>query len=252
MERQKISVVCSGANEHTDISEMVELSLKYPLEYGIQVSGKKCSFGTPRWFWINELHNYLLCEELVIDLALHLNQDWVEGFTSGEVPPELDKLLKMTDVDGNPLFKRVQLNFKIGRENRPVRKVIEQRIEEYGQGRRFIFSYNPENKSFIHRLYKFGLRDFDDLYDSSHGEGIKGSEYLSPAFYDEGIFQGYAGGLSPDNVAEEVGKILKVVPRNRAFFIDAEGKLKGKDGHLSLKKCERFVFKALSFTEEKN
>ena len=243
---RKISVTCSGANEHTDISEMVELSLKYPLEYGIQVSGKKCSFGTPRWFWINELHNYLLCEELVIDLALHLNQDWVEGFTSGEVPPELDKLLKMTDVDDQPLFKRVQLNFKIGREKTPDADLLIRRIREYGENRRFIFSYNPENEAFIHKVYKEGLRDFDVLYDSSHGEGIASAKYLPPAFYDEDILQGYAGGLSPDNIKEAINKIMKVVPYRRGFFVDAEGKLKGADGHLSLQKCERFVKRALS------
>ncbi len=241
---QKVSVTCSGANEHTEIEEMVELALRYPVEYGIQVSGKKCSYGTPRWNWIKELYQYLQLENLVIDLALHLNQDWVEGFTSGKVPAELDELLKMKDVDGNPLFKRVQLNFKIGREKRPVRKVIVQRVKKYGQGRRFIFSYNPENKAFIHRLYKYGLRDFDVLYDSSHGEGVSSSTYLPPAFYDEGIFQGYAGGLSSDNIAEEVGKILEVVPQSRAFFVDAEGKLKGEDGHLSLDKCRKFIRKA--------
>lgn len=249
--KQKISVTCSGANEHTGIEEMVELALKYPVEYGIQVSGKKCAYGTPRWLWLKKLQQYLQLENLVIDLALHVNQDWVEGFTSGEVAQELDELLKMQDVDGNLLFKRVQLNFKIGREKDPDAEKIRQRVKEYGAGRHFIFSYNPENKAFLHSLYKEGLRDFDVLYDSSHGEGIANTEYLPPAFYDEGIFQGYAGGLSPQNIVSALEKINEVVPAQRPFFVDAEGKLKGKDGHLSLKKCERFVFKALSFTEAK-
>ena len=57
--------------------------------------------------------------------------------------------------------------------------------------------------------------------------------------------QGYAGGLSPENVAEEIAKIRKVLPYNGVFYIDAEGKLKGEDKHLSLAKCEQYVKNAV-------
>ena len=115
----------------------------------------------------------------------------------------------------------------------------------YGEDRRFILSYNEENKEFIHRLYSRGLRGFDVLYDSSHGEGVSAKEWRGPAFFDEEILQGYAGGLSPDNVANELTAIRKVLPYNRSFYIDAEGRLKGDDKHLSLEKCEQYVVNAL-------
>ena len=246
MKQELMYITCSGANEFTDIAGMVSLSMKYPLiEWGIQVSGKKCSQGTPRWNWIHELHRYLQEKNQAISLALHMNVDWVENFTRDEqLIPEVQKLLELKDVDEEPFFQRIQLNFKLGRELMPLEHILIPRLREYEEKRYFIFSYNDKNAKFIHHLYAKGLRDFDVLFDSSHGEGASASTWQQPAFYDEGILQGYAGGLSPENVTEEVAKIREVVG-DRAFCIDAEGNLKGEDKHLSLAKCEQYVTNAL-------
>lgn len=245
MKQLKI-ITCSGANEFTDITGMVVLSEEYPLiEWGIQVSGKKCSFGSSRLGWIYKLQQYLQEKGQIINLALHVNADWVEDFCTGRLSPELNTLLRLRNVSENPLFQRVQLNFKIGREKTPDEKLLVMRIQQYGKDRRFIFSYNEENKNLIHHLYKNGLRDFDVLFDASHGEGILAEEWQAPAFYDEDIFQGYAGGLSPENITEEISKIRKNLSYNRSFYVDAEGKLKGEDRHLSLDRCEQYVANAL-------
>lgn len=250
MQQELEFITCSGANEFTDIGGMVALSEKYPLiEWGVQVSGKKCSQGTPRWDWIQELHQYLQEENTLMNLALHVNADWVENFIRGRwIIPEMQELLEMTDAAGEAFFQRVQLNFKIGREQSPQEKILLPRLREYQEDRRFIYSFNPENSSFIHYLHRCKTKDFDVLYDSSHGEGIPACEWLAPAFSDENILQGYSGGLSPENVAEEVAKIRKVVG-DRPFYIDAEGKLKGADKHLSLKKCKQYVQNALKAME---
>ena len=225
---------------------MVALSKKYPLlEWGIQVSGKKCSFGSSRLGWIYRLQGYLQEENQNIDLALHVNADWVEDFCTGRLSPELNTLLRLRNVLGTSLFKRVQLNFKIGREKTPNKKLLILRMQEYGFGRRFILSYNDENSEFIQSLYAEGVRHFDVLFDASHGEGISAAQWHEPAFTDKTILQGYAGGLSPENIAEEVKKIREVVPEDRAFYIDAEGKLKGEDRHLSLERCEEYIKNAL-------
>lgn len=247
MKQEMKFVTCSGANEFTNIEGMVALSNKFPtLEWGIQVSGKKCSAGTDRFIWIRSLQSYLQTHDQKIQLALHINADWVNGFTTERVSPELHMFLRMRNHDGSPLFQRVQLNFKIGRDKKPNESLLIQRIKQYGQHRRFIFSYNDENSEFIHGLYKKGLRDFDVLYDSSHGEGIEAEEWQNPAFYDENILQGYAGGLSPENAIAEITKIRRKLTYNGKFYVDAEGKLKGNEGHLSLEKCRQFVENALS------
>lgn len=248
MEQEELKfITCSGANEFTDIKGMIALSEEFPIiEWGIQVSGKKCSIGSLRWDWIHELQNTLQHRKQLINLALHVNADWVENFTRDErLEYELGSLLELKNPEGGPLFSRVQLNFKIGRERMPIENILTGWMFAYQEDRRFIFSYNDENKMFIHRLYKNGLRDFDVLHDSSHGEGISAQQWKEPAFFDEDILQGYAGGLSPDNVMDEVTKIRKVLLYDRAFYIDAEGKLKGDDKHLSLDKCREYVLNAL-------
>ena len=247
MEKQELKfVTCSGANEFTNISDIVALSERFPIiEWGIQASGKKCAKDSDRFRWIKELQHFLKDKHQAINLALHLNEDWVDGYTSGTIPEEVETLLDMRDCNNAYLFKRIQLNFKIGRNKDPHFSLLMERLLTHAEGKRFILSFNPSNETFIHQMYRYGLRDFDVLYDSSHGEGITASKWKEPAFFDDGILQGYAGGLSPDNVANEIAKIRKVIPYNGSFYIDAEGKLKGDDKHLSLNKCKEYVCNAL-------
>ena len=145
----------------------------------------------------------------------------------------------------------MQLNFKIGRDKTPDFNLLKQRMKTYGSDRRIILSYNPENKEFINRLYQEGFNNFDVLYDSSHGEGKSAEKWEAPAFNDIQILQGYAGGLSAENVSEALTEIAKVVPQKQFYAIDAEGKLKDSDGHLSIEKCALYVGNALAWQENK-
>ena len=250
---KKIKIItCSGANEHTDQEQMIALMRAYPrLEFGIQVSDKKCNRSTDRYWWIKNLQ--FACEfcNLVPNLALHINPSWVEFFTLGCTIPDLDDLLSMRDINGAPFFKRIQLNFKIGRDLMPDMEGLFFNICHYGYGknRRFIFSYNESNAAFIEDMREHGIKNFDVLFDSSHGEGVQASSWQSPLWNDNGLW-GYAGGLSPDNIMAKLDQINLVVPKDQRISVDAEGKLKGDDKHLSLAKCEQFV-KNVLFWEQK-
>jgi len=241
-------ITCSGVNEFTDIGQMLELADKYPMvEFGIQVSALKCSCDTPRYWWIKAIQNELFKHKRKLNLALHINQSWVENLCQGILEPEVFELLHLTDIDDEPLFKRIQLNFRIGRDKTPNFEALIQVMQEYSaEGRRFILSYNSANADFIDKIYAFGIR-FDCLFDTSYGEGILPSSREKPAFDDFAILQGYAGGFSPDNVIDELLKIEQVMPQNREFFIDAEGRLKNSDGVVCLSKCEQYLKKALQW-----
>lgn len=248
MEKLKF-ITCSGVNEHiSDVGKLFALAQKYPqIEFGIQVSGRKCGFSSERFQWIKEIRRYSLVNRLPINMALHINQEWVEELCQGRIVAELIELLNMRTFNMQLLFKRVQLNFRIGREKMPNFDELYQILSSYSvYGRRFILSYNYFNAQIIHELYAEGLR-FDCLYDASFGEGIIPSSREAPAFADFDILQGYAGGISPDNVKGELTKIAKVMPTDREFFIDAEGKLKNSDGFVSLEKCEQYVINALEW-----
>ena len=232
------TITCSGANEYTSFEPLIRLLSWWPrAELGIQVSGKKAAFSTARYWWIEKLFSVTKEVDFPIHIALHVNSDWVEDFCQGYIHDELRRWLEFYNFKtGTPFIQRVQLNFKIGREKTPDLKKLSSAIKECRQ--RFIFSYCKENAAFIQKVYETGLK-FDLLYDASYGEGILAEKYCPPVFPD--ILQGYAGGLSPENVEEHLEQINKVVPSGKSFTIDAEGKLKGPDGHFSLEKCEEYL-----------
>lgn len=236
-----VTITCSGANEHTEISSLVPLISSFKrAEIGVQVRSEKGGVATARYWWLRALHSYFLSHKISIPVALHVNCDWVEDFCQGKIAPELESFLAMNDCCGNPFISRVQLNFKIGREKAPDLAMLGWTMRCFSR-QRFILSYNESNASFIRELYKTGLR-FELLVDNSFGEGILPESRPAPLFND--ILQGYAGGLRPDNVTKELNKIAKIMPCGRDFFIDAEGGLKGEDGHFSLKKCKSYLEKA--------
>ena len=238
------TITLSGANEFTDIRALLSLCEKYSLtELGIQVSGEKAAFGMARYWWIWALSLYVTP---FTRLALHVNKDWVEAFCAGKIPKELDTFLSWRHDNGEPIFSRVQLNFKIGREKDFNPAVLRNMIQSYS-AQRFILSYNDSNKEVIHYLYQEGL-EFDCLYDSSFGAGILPEKRL-PLIYPD-VCQGYAGGLSPQNVLIELNKINKVLAEGEMFYIDAQKGLEDDDGHLSLEKCNLFLKRASKWAEK--
>ena len=229
------TIVCSGINEKDDINDSVEFLKKYKnVELGVQCSPRKASYHTPRFEWLKELLSKLSEQDIENRIALHLNEGFVVSFCDGKVPDEVSELLNIGQTVG-----RLQLNFKIGREvfasgNVPDIKTLGQTMKTIG-AHPIILSASQPNLPFIQKAYHRGMK-FDVLFDDSFGEGVVPDVRKAPVFED--VFQGYAGGLSPENVAKELAKISKVV--KGAFFIDAEGKLK-QAGHFSFDRAEKFV-----------
>lgn len=242
-------VTCSGANEYTNIDTLFVLYEHFPcIEFGIQVSGQKCGLNSRRFGWLKDIYLQIFKRKKNLPLALHLNQDWVSGFCSGVVAPELKELLSYVNLEGDPLFQRIQLNFKIGREKEPQLETLENMMLKFSSVR-FILSYNNANAALIEKLYQRHNVVFDCLYDESFGEGVAPKKRKAPVFPD--IVQGYAGGLSPENVVRELNKIAAVLPPKAQFFIDAEGKLKGDDGHFSYSKAHDFMTKVTTWYKKK-
>ena len=234
------TIVCSGVNEKNDINDTIEFLKKYKnAEFGVQCSPRKAGYHTPRFEWLKELLYKLNEEKIEKRVALHLNEGFVVSFCDGKIPDEISDLLNMDRAVG-----RLQLNFKIGREafasgSVPDIKTLQKTMENIME-HPIILSASQPNLSFIHKAYHQGIK-FDALFDDSFGEGVAPDTRKPPLFND--VFQGYAGGLSPENVAEELGKIERVA--KGAVFIDAEGKLK-QDGSFSFAKAEKFVQNALA------
>ncbi len=236
------TVVCSGVNEKNDIQETILFLKKHPnLELGVQCSPKKAGYGTDRFEWLKELTSKLDQENIIGRIALHLNEGFAVSFCSGNIPKEVLYLKKHSSAVG-----RLQLNFKIGREIfeneqiAPDIQKLKKSIEQLSD-HRVIVSASKTNLPFIYKMHHQGIQ-FDALFDDSFGEGVLPEKRQKPLFDD--VFQGYAGGISPENVTQELQKIAKVAVGN--VFIDAEGKLK-ENGTFSFEKAEKYVQNALSW-----
>lgn len=66
---------------------------------------------------------------------------------------------------------------------------------------------------------------FSLLYDVSGGEGKLSRDSWGGIILPNHQ-TGYAGGLSPDNIAENLDYINKLLPADYSTWVDAEGKLK--------------------------
>ena len=245
-------ITCSGLNEKKDAFAVYTMATRYcsrrknyPIvEVGVQVSGQKCSFGSPRYEWLTEVHKLAVKNKKNVHFALHLNCDWVEMFCAGEKIPELENLLRFKDHKGKPFFSRIQLNFKIDRNKVPPVEKLAEVLKKYTvPGRKFIVSYNEANAAYLKKLYRL-FKKVDCLYDSSFGEGKLG-KWKSPCFGNlTKVVQGYAGGLSPENICEEMEKIIAVLPENAVFSIDAENGLKDiveTNDEKDLSRCVRYI-----------
>ena len=236
-------ITCSGANEHTNIDDLLALVKEYPImEIGIQVSEKKIMENPARFDWITALHEKVVTLKIAPNIALHVNGDWVQQFANRAIIPELDYFLTLRNGLKDCFIKRLQVNFLIGNNHRINFGRFCQAMTDHS-ARPIVLPYNKQNSAFVHKLHSKSIK-FDCLYDSSHGEGILPQQLQAPVFKD--CLQGYSGGLSADNVAEQLQKLSLVVKSKRAIYIDAEGKLKGNDGHLDLQKCKAYIENALS------
>ncbi len=254
MEIPKITI--SGANEHTDIKGLIALIRKYyhssgiEIELGIQVSPNKASYNSDRYQWLMELHKQAFyTNHTPIRVSLHVNPCWVEQICAGIFPLELINLIGFYGNGGGLDVERIQLNFLIGREQAPDMDKLYLVINSFNS-RRFILTYNEANRDFIRKYYQRYGNCFDLLVDESHGEG-KTPEKWEPVIFPD-VFQSYSGGLSPDNIETALDSIFAVNEPDAMIGVDAEGKLKGDDGHLSLDKADAFVANILRWCKNSN
>lgn len=234
-------VTCSGTNETTNRYQLMNLLSIFPLaEIGVQVSAEQCLQKPGRLPWLYALSTLVTQEKLGINAALHVNNGWVADLGQGIVAPELLELMRLKGIDGKPFFQRIQLNFKIGREQTPDLMKLGNLITDFPQ-HRFVLSYNDSNKPLIEQLYERG-REFDLLYDSSFGKGIAPSSRPAPVW--PCVLQGYAGGIGPDNVAlvlDEIYANWQKKPNYAGVFVDAQRCLEDEDGHFDLRKCADYL-----------
>lgn len=223
-------VTITGADDSIDPSDLLLLSRQYPfVEWGILVS-RSHSF-LPRWpspRWIQALQ---LCTQTPrkMNLSLHVCGTLVRNLLMGEneVPREY--------LAG---FERVQLNFH-GETLPHNRRLFLDALLAFGD-RQIIFQVDGANG--LERLREIWhadpAGDFNGvpLFDLSHGAGVSPGSWPEPIA--PGVYHGYAGGLGPENIVEEIGRIAQVAGDARVW-VDMETKIRSsRDRIFDLTKVE--------------
>jgi len=224
-------ITCSGIGPHNDVSEIINLGKNYEnAEFAVQVSREK-------FFPYNDRYNFFrtlvaTCTVNDVNLAMHVNLEYRTDLCRGIVPEFFQDLWSIKRQKGTqnadkPVIGRVQVNINGGNDKFDFYPDKVANIIRTYSGIKFIFQYAPVQRERIEQLDKQGV-PFSLLYDVSGGEG-KLSRDSWGGIILPGHQTGYAGGLSPDNVVENLNYINTLLPANYDTWIDAEGKLKSPD-----------------------
>ncbi|MBQ6736186.1 MAG: hypothetical protein IJQ90_01730 [Alphaproteobacteria bacterium] len=218
-------ITCSDMREYNEIDDIIDLGKRYPMaEFAIQAHPSKFSAYMPRYVWFDTLAHASRVND--INLAMHVNAEWRTEICRGNIPYEIKRMWDMRRDNGKHVIGRVQVNINGGKDSfRFYANKVSDIIRAYPDIE-FIFQYTTRQRNRLKRLDKMSV-PFSMLFDASGGRGISPDTWRAPVMPNHKM--GYSGGLSPENVADNLDKINMVLPVGYNTWIDAEGKLKDPD-----------------------
>ena len=216
-------ITCSDPREHNSVKSIIDLAHLPHAEIAIQCHPSQMSAGMPRNVFFNELLHKIR-QTSHINLAIHVNNEWSNDICArGIIPDIILDWIKIEKQHNKPLIKRVQLNMSQNTADNIDTEALGGILHDF-KNTEFIFQYNNKTKDAIQKLHETGAK-FSLLFDASGGNGITPQNWQKPIYENHPM--GYSGGISPDNVIQNLNKI-SAVAGDREIWIDAEGKLKSK------------------------
>jgi phosphoribosylanthranilate isomerase len=221
-----VGCTLTGLDERVSLEQVVALARRFPfVEWGVLYWDAADGSGRyPGREWIERLvedeatrHLRLalhVCGRRAVHTLLSEPETWVARYSR--------------------LFGRVQVNFRHEHYDiEVIRAFVRTRAPQV-----IITQHNKANRALAGLLA--GEPNHVCLFDSSGGKGVLAAAW-PPALSD--VACGYAGGLGPSNVAEQIASIAQsaVGP----YWIDMEGKLRTPSNDLDLVACEQ-VLEAVS------
>lgn len=221
---QLTHISLTGVDDQTDLARLTALSSQYPLvEWGMLYSPKRQGLGG-RYPSVQTLQRALQELPPHVRVALHVCGGGVPGLLSGEA--QVTSLVEAVAARGG----RVQLNFSQSRDALDL-EALSALLTRY-EGLTFIVQENAANEGVATRMASHA--NFAALFDASGGMGVERDVWPAPL---PGVSCGYAGGLGPDNLAEQVPRI-RAASAGRSHWIDIEGKLRTADDVFDLGRAQ--------------
>jgi phosphoribosylanthranilate isomerase len=228
-------VTITGADDAVNIQDLLALSRQYPfVEWGLLLV-KEDRMGTPRnpsLSWIANFFEACFDTDIMPNLSAHLCGQRARDVVTNQflwLPPN------------GILFDRVQLNLRVNLMGDIDLDKLG-RLQFISPGRpEFILQYHGVEKRWLNVEKISGLNPtipvkgaIAVLFDASGGKGISPNSW-QPPFY--GMRCGYAGGLNPDNLEEQLTKIA-FVAGDETVWIDMETGVR-TDNQFDLDKVNR-------------
>jgi hypothetical protein len=226
------SITFTGIDARTDPTRVMDLSARYPVEWGILFSPTNQG-QVPRYPALRDISKFLeVCVYMPeIQFSAHLCGGYSRQVMAGEsLGREMIGFLW-----GN--FDRTQINVADGETH------VDERDIRVPHAAAFADEIGAEEGAIIQCRGAFpNDPGVAWLYDKSGGAG------RAPDSWDAGAgrshaFCGYAGGIGPHNVVSVLEAIEPHHPKGKGFWIDMEGQIRTQDW-LDLDKCEA-VLKAV-------
>lgn len=242
-------ITCSDPRETVPVETLLRLSQYNPIvEIAVQAHPSKMSIGMPRNQWFNRLLKESLLMPKAPNLAVHVNMEWCDNFCKGLIVPEIKDWLLLTRTDGIPVIRRWQINIYGSKTKNFYADKIANLLHDFSNNE-FIFQYGNSEYDRMRKLDDTGA-NFSILYDTSGGRGELAKTWQAPVFKNH--YQGYAGGLSTENVIENLKKIARVAGPRTDIWIDAEGKLKNPETKIfDINLAKQYITAALKWQNSK-
>ncbi|MFA5300820.1 MAG: hypothetical protein WC389_21730 [Lutibacter sp.] len=223
-------VTVTGADDSVDPICLLGIAKAFPfVEFGILCS--KNNAGTPRfpsYQWLDKLYEL---KQYGVPLSMHLCGTWVRWIFNADKRILEDKLQLYFRM-----FDRIQLNFHA--QPHFAKDGYLYYLKMFGD-KPIIFQMDGTNENLYHGVKNFHVMAYP-LYDLSGGNGVLPDKWDKPI----GNYCGYAGGLSPENLQENLGKLSDIVG-DIPIWIDAETSLRSNDNmQFDIDKVVRFLIVA--------
>ncbi len=239
-------ITCSDPRNYNTIYELFDLwDIDPRVEIAVQMHPGKVSPDTDRYKWIKHIFHDLYGFPHK-NLAIHVNNDWCDDICNGKIPDALKPLFRARhESTGKHVVGRIQLNLPQKTADNFNPQKLKPVIDFYND-QDFIIQYKPTTVAAVDALHKSGAR-FSLLFDESGGTGRDAGAWRAPV-YPYFHYQGYSGGMSPENVADNLTKISRVAGAHD-IWIDAEGKLK-RDDKFDVNRAKQYIQNALRWDEK--
>lgn len=232
-------VTVTGLDNQTNLLDVLNVSKKYPfVEWGVLVADCFSSY-RPRYPDYIIFKNLEKCKNILpqMNFSLHVCSTYLRKIVH---KGDWQVFEYMDGINVANCFSRIQLNLSnmIGEIQEPFFESLKNINQEIILQLKTV----EGNEEFITKCKKYAK--ISVLFDSSGGKGKLPEKWPNPI---ENC--GYAGGLTPENVKEQLCLIKNLVGKNVPIWIDAESSLRGYD-QFNLGKVEDFLINSLPFVEE--